>query len=91
MSVMSSVEEMEATRTARAQEEDMTYMIVGDNDHIMQGSNGNNYILDVDGTSAVSCTCPDHQQRDVRCKHMAAYEDWEVDEVKLSSGTEVQL
>jgi len=83
--------QMEETRTERARQEHMTYFIIGENDHVIEGDSGNRHVLDVDGSEAESCSCPDHQQRNVRCKHMAAYEEWLVDEVKMSSGTEVEL
>jgi hypothetical protein len=82
---------MEQTRTERAREEEMTYTVVADNDHLMTGDNGNPYILEVDGAEADWCSCPDYQQRRVRCKHMAAYEEWLVDEVKMSHAENVEL
>lgn len=33
------------------------------------------YVVDVEDGTAIWCTCPDHEHRNIRCKHMIAVED----------------
>lgn len=68
----------EETREARAARQHVTLVAhSGDLDLLFdfEGSD-DTHAVHVDGSEAVFCTCPDHQNRGVRCKHMAAAEDW---------------
>lgn len=67
-------------RTQRARDEWMELHVVDDQLGI-QSESGDLHLLSTNGTTAEGCTCPDHQHRGVRCKHMIAYEDWEIDAV----------
>lgn len=78
---MATTQSAEATRTARAEEEHMTlYALYGD-EFVIEGDSGNRHVLNTSGSTALECSCGDHQNRSVRCKHMAAYEEWLIDEV----------
>ena len=81
----------EEKRAQRAEDEHMTYYLVGGTDHVVEGDSGNRHALKVDGSDATFCTCPDHQQRGIRCKHMAAYEEWSFDVIEMSCGVTVEL
>jgi hypothetical protein len=63
------------------------YGLTEDNDHLIKGDSGNWHILEVDGSQAESCTCPDHQMRGVDCKHMIAYTEWLIDEIRIPGQT----
>lgn len=56
---------------------------------------GNAHVIEVDGTDAVDCSCPDRQERGkergLPCYHMLAWENWTFDEVLFEDGTEKHL
>jgi hypothetical protein len=70
--------EAEKDREARAARQHVTLLgHSGDLDLVFdfEGSD-DTHVVHVDGSEATFCTCPDHQHRGVRCKHMAAAEDF---------------
>lgn len=81
----------EEKRAQRAEDEHMTYFLIGGTDHVVEGDSGNRHVLSVDGAEATDCSCPDHQQRGIRCKHMAAYDEWSFDVIEMSCGITVEL
>jgi len=81
----------EEKRAARAEEEYMTYYLIEGTDHVIEGDSGNSHVLDVQGSKAVDCSCPDREHQGVRCKHMAAYEEWLIDEIQMSCGDTIKL
>ena len=68
----------EETREARAANQHVTLVAhSGDLDLLFDfDGSDDTHAVHVDGSDATFCTCPDHQNRGVRCKHMAAAEDW---------------
>jgi predicted nucleic acid-binding Zn finger protein len=71
-------------RMKRAESEHMMLRIVGPDSFTVTGDSGNSHVIDTVGTEAVHCTCPDYEHNcsgQEKCKHMIAYEEWEVDEV----------
>ncbi len=56
---------------------------------------GDAHVIDVDGTTAVDCSCPDRQERGkergLPCYHMLAWDSWTFDEVLFEDGTEEYL
>jgi hypothetical protein len=80
-----------STRRERAKREHMTYYVIGADQHVIEGDSGTRHVLDVDGTEALSCSCPDHQNRHRSCKHMIAYQEWYIDSVVMSCGIELDL
>lgn len=67
----------EQAREDRARESHVTLVGVFGDDFVFdfEGSE-NTHVVHTSGSDAEMCTCPDHQQRGIRCKHMAAYELW---------------
>ena len=73
-------------RLERARNEHMTLRLVGPNSFTVTGDSGTAHVIDTSGCEATYCTCPDYQHNlsgDEKCKHMLAYEEWEVNEVKV--------
>lgn len=67
----------EQTREKRADEAHVTVRDVFGDDFVFDfDTSEENHVVHTNGVKAVTCTCPDHQHRGVRCKHMAAYEDF---------------
>lgn len=64
----------------RAQYEDMAFAVCDDGEHVnvCNGSHNDDsshtYTVTITDGRATSCTCPDHQYRERRCKHMAGTE-----------------
>ena len=77
-------------RAKRARDQWMELHVV-DDQLGMASEGGDLHLLSTDGTDADGCTCPDHQHRGVRCKHMIAYEDWEIDAVVYDGEDKVVL
>jgi hypothetical protein len=70
-----TVAEME--RDTRAATEHVTLLGVNGDDFVFDFDGSDEaHVVHTSGCDAVLCTCPDHQYRGVRCKHMAAYEDF---------------
>jgi len=65
----------EQSRDNRARDSHVTLTGVFGDDFVFdfEGSD-DTHVVHTSGSDAEMCTCPDHQQRNVRCKHMAAYE-----------------
>lgn len=79
---------VDSGREGRARSEHMTMQFTDDGDVlVVTGDSGNPHALQTAGMRAVSCSCPDHQNRGSRCKHMIAWEEWLVDEVLFSDGS----
>lgn len=69
--------EQEQTRETRAAESHVVVRGVFGDDFVFDfDSSEETHVVHTSGVKAEMCTCPDHQHRDVRCKHMAAYEDF---------------
>ncbi|MCD2200596.1 MULTISPECIES: SWIM zinc finger family protein [unclassified Halobacterium] len=54
-------------RSRRARREELRVTALGDGTYAVESPSGNVYDADLD---AGECTCPDHQFRGVRCKHL---------------------
>jgi len=73
-------------RLERARSEHMTLRLVGPNSFTVTGNSGTAHVIDTSGCEATYCTCPDYEHNltgDEKCKHMIAYEEWEIDEVQV--------
>lgn len=75
------------TRETRAQNEDIVVTAVDSETKTMIVENRKDdetsrYVVDLDGTplEAVECTCPDHTNRGVTCKHQIAANAWLTDD-----------
>lgn len=76
-------------RFYRAQSQEMELTIIENDDMaIRSGGSDETHVLHTEGSEAISCTCPDYENRnpDGGCKHMIAWENWFIDEVKFSDG-----
>jgi len=73
----STLSPAEQKRQQRAIESDVSLVGVFGDDFVFdfEGSD-DTHVVNTSGCEALMCTCPDHQNRGVRCKHMAAYELW---------------
>lgn len=83
---LSAKESKEARRLERARNEHMTLRPIGPNSFTVTGDSGESHVIDTSGCDATYCTCPDYEHNlsgDERCKHMIAYEEWEIDEVTV--------
>lgn len=78
-----TISSAEETRAERAKEETMTLTGCEGDMFAISGDSGNVHVVETSGSTAKWCSCPDHQNRKVRCKHMAAYENWEFDVLDL--------
>ena len=79
-------EAKEEKRRQRARNEHMTLTPIGPNSFGVTGDSGETHVIDTEGCEATFCTCPDKEHNlsgDERCKHMLAYEQWEINEVKV--------
>lgn len=68
----------------RARDEHIKLKIIGPNAFVVKGDSGQSHVIDTKGVEALYCTCPDYEHncgKGEKCKHMIAYEEWEVDEV----------
>jgi len=72
--MMSDAEE---TRETRAANQHVSLVGVFGDDFVFDfAGSDDTHVVHTSGVDAEMCTCPDHQNRGVRCKHMAAYEDF---------------
>ena len=86
MAIAKSRQQKRQERLERARSEHMTLRLVGPNSFTVTGDSGTAHVIDTKGCDATFCTCPDYEQNlsgDEKCKHMLAYEEWEVNEVKV--------
>lgn len=86
MKSLSAKQSKEARRLERASNEHMTLTPIGPNSFGVTGDSGSTHVIDTKGVEATFCTCPDYEHNlsgDERCKHMLAYEAWEINEVKV--------
>lgn len=72
-----SDEPAENKRAARARDQHVTLVGVFGDDFVFdfEGSD-ESHVVHTSGMDAEVCTCPDHQHRNLTCKHMHAYEAW---------------
>lgn len=78
-----------ATRSKRAQSEEMSATVISSNEIAVNSENSDeSHIVETRGSEAVSCTCPDFRFSRPKdgCKHMRAWEDWAIDVVAFSDG-----
>lgn len=73
----STLSPAEQKRAQRARDQHVTLVGVVEDDYVFDfGGSDETHVVNTSGTDAEMCTCPDYQQRGVRCKHCAAYEDF---------------
>lgn len=84
-----SFEETEAfeRRLERARNTTWKAAIAGPNTFAIRGENSDSaHLIETEGTDALRCSCPDYEHNvgpDGKCKHMIAYEEWNIDEVMV--------
>jgi hypothetical protein len=75
--ITATMSDAEQTRESRAANEHVTLVGVFGDDFIFDfAGSDETHAVHTSGSDAEMCTCPDHQHRGVRCKHMAAFEDF---------------
>jgi len=71
-------------RARRARETYWMMAVTGPNQFAIRGRDSDAHLIETSGMEAIRCSCPDYEHNvgpDGMCKHMIAYEEWEIDEV----------
>lgn len=87
MSKSRRFEETEAyrKRLERARNTSWKAAVAGPNSFAIRGADSDSaHLVETSGTDALRCSCPDFKHNlgaGGKCKHMLAYEEWNIDEV----------
>jgi len=73
----STLSPAEQSRADRARNSHITLVgVIGDDFVVDVRGSDETHVVKTSGTDAEMCTCPDHQQRGIKCKHMFACENF---------------